>query len=96
VLDAIKNVFTGRASTIPLITSTFNTGYIETASLLMSLGLVLRSLEKDDSLWPQKTGAPDIDGRNMDTKPRCILSIGSSDVGYNFAAIIATGENSGE
>jgi 3-oxoacyl-[acyl-carrier-protein] synthase II len=96
VLDAINSVFTSKAAAIPLITSTFNTGYIETASLLLSLGLVLRSLERGDSLWQQKTGVPDIDGRNMNSKPRCILSIGSSDVGYNFAAVIATGENSSE
>jgi len=96
VLDAIKAVFTSKASHIPLITSTFNTGYIETASLLMSIGLVLRSIDKGIPVWKQNTGVQEIDGRNVEKKPRYIMSIGSSDVGYNFAAVIATGEISGE
>ncbi len=96
VLDAINGVFTNSASHIPLFTNTFNTGYIETASLLMCVGLVLRSLDRGIPVWKQKTGITDIDRRKMEKKPRYIMSIGSSDVGYNFVTIIATGENSGE
>jgi len=93
MLTALENVNGIRADEIPLITSTFNTGYIESASILMSLGLVLKDLKNGTALWPQKSGLSYIDNRTLKQAPRNLLAIGSSDTGYNFAVILATGEN---
>jgi 3-oxoacyl-(acyl-carrier-protein) synthase len=92
MLTALENVKGMRAGQIPLITNSFNTGYIETSSILMSLGLVLKSLKTGIELWPQKTGIGYIDNRRLSQIPQYLLAIGSSDLGYNFAVVLNTGE----
>jgi 3-oxoacyl-(acyl-carrier-protein) synthase len=90
MLTALENVQDMRTGQIPLITTTFNTGYIESASTLLSLGLVLKSLKSGISLWSQKTGIGYIDKRTLTEFPKYLLAIGSSDVGYNFAVVLST------
>lgn len=92
MLTALENVNGMRTDQVPLITTTFNTGYIESASILLSLGLVLKSLKAGKSLWPQKTGIGYIDKRTLTEIPKYILTIGSSDVGYNYAVVLSTCE----
>ncbi|HEX2958364.1 MAG TPA: beta-ketoacyl synthase N-terminal-like domain-containing protein [Chitinispirillaceae bacterium] len=89
IIDSSNKIFAGRMNTIPLLTTTFNTGYIESASLLLSVASLLRTLKTGKSIWPQKTGNAAIDSRKIDTT-RYILIAGSSDVGYNYAAILDT------
>ena len=76
------------SSEIPLVTTTFNTGYIESASAVVTLGCVLSSLQKGPDLWPQLTGMPEIDTKRLSKDPRNLLVVASSDVGYNFAIVI--------
>ncbi len=92
VLDCLQKVLQNRYSTIPLITTTFSTGYIESASILVSLAAVLESLAEGNDLWPQITGVDELDGRKLTNTPGNILVIASSDVGYNFAAILRRGK----
>ena len=92
MLTALENVKGMRAGEIPLVTNTFNTGYIETASVLMSLGLLLKSLKTGIEMWPQRTGIGYIDKRTLTQIPQYLLAIGSSDLGYNFAVVLAAGE----
>jgi len=76
---------------IPLITTTFNTGYIETASILVSLACALECFKDGPGLWPQITGNADIDRRTITETPEYILTLASTDLGYNYAAIVRTG-----
>jgi 3-oxoacyl-[acyl-carrier-protein] synthase II len=92
ILTALENIPSMRTGEIPLLTNTFNTGYIESTSILMSTALVLESLRNGFGFWPQKTGLEYIDKRALKNKPHYLLSVGSSDVGYNFAVVLAVGE----
>jgi 3-oxoacyl-(acyl-carrier-protein) synthase len=88
VIDACSQILGNRYESIPMITTTFNTGYIESASSVFTLGCVLYALKKGDGTWPQITGLSGIDERSVSGKPRHLLVAASSDIGYNFATII--------
>lgn len=92
VLRALESVMGERWSDLPMAATSLNTGYIESASILHSLGLVLYSLNENEPLWAQRTGLDYIDNRKLKEHPRYILALGSSDVGYNFAVVVACGE----
>jgi 3-oxoacyl-(acyl-carrier-protein) synthase len=89
VLDSCKKIFSDRMNTIPVLTTTFNTGYIESASLLLSTAALLRSIKSGKEVWPQKYRVDEIDKIKIITT-RFVLVAGSSDVGYNFAALLDT------
>ena len=88
VLDGLRRTFGGRFESIPLVTTTFHTGFIESASILVSLGAALTAIDQGTGLWPQRTGLEDIDRRKPDKAPSHVLAVGSSDVGYNFAVVL--------
>ncbi|MDP8266551.1 MAG: beta-ketoacyl synthase N-terminal-like domain-containing protein [Candidatus Aceula meridiana] len=88
VIDACKHILNSRYDEVPLVTTTFNTGYIESASIMVTLACVLTCLKEGKALWPQLTGVDEIDNKILARDPRNILVLGSSDVGYNFAVII--------
>ena len=91
VVDIVNELLGTRASEVPLVTTTFNTGHSAAASILMSLSAVLEAIHNGDTaLWPQRTGIADIDNRSLQEKPRTILALGSSDEGYNFATVLGT------
>ena len=91
VLKAGAEIFGGRFAQIPLVTTTFNTGYIESASILVSLAASLAALEQGAELWPQRTGLPELDNRAPAAPPEFILALASTDVGYNFAVVLRRG-----
>ena len=78
-------------SGVPLITTTFNTGFIETASITVSLACALECLKNGKELWPQITGISDIDSRTLKDVPQYLMALASTDLGYNFALIVKTG-----
>lgn len=88
VIDVCQHLFCQRYNEIPFITTTFNTGYIESASVMVTLACVLTCLKTGIELWPQMTGLIEIDHKTLKKYPRNILVLGSSDVGYNFAVVI--------
>jgi len=88
-LDALETVLGSRAGDVPLATTTFNTGYIESASILVSLAATLQAVADGNTLWPQRTGDPALDNRTLTRPPRYMLALGSSDVGYNFAVVLS-------
>jgi len=88
VLDVCRRLFHERYEQVPLVTTTFNTGYIESASIMVTLACVLTALQDGQGLWPQRTGLSEIDSKILNRHPRNILALGSSDVGYNFAVIL--------
>jgi hypothetical protein len=88
VLDVLS---AGGAGNVPLASTSFNTGYIETASILVAAAAALESLRRDIALWPQKTGIAELDNRNLSSVPRHVMALASSDCGYNFAVILKTG-----
>ncbi len=92
VLDALQKIFGSRYSSIPFAATTFNTGYIESASILVSLAATLESLNDTNTLWPQITGISDLDNRILTNPPEYILVVGSSDIGYNFTAVLRNGK----
>ncbi|MEI7729699.1 MAG: beta-ketoacyl synthase N-terminal-like domain-containing protein [Verrucomicrobiota bacterium] len=88
VLEAGRSVFGERFAQMPLAATTFNTGYIESASILVSLAAALQSLHAAEStLWPQRTGLPELDARALPQPPDYILAMASTDLGYNYAAV---------
>jgi 3-oxoacyl-(acyl-carrier-protein) synthase len=91
VLEVGAEIFGGRFAQIPLVTTTFNTGYIESASILVSLAASLVAMDEGADLWPQRTGLPELDNRMLAAPPEFILALASTDVGYNFAAVLRRG-----
>lgn len=87
VIKTCEALWGERFRSIPLATSTFNTGFIESTSILVSLAAVLTALEIDGQLWPQRTGLPELDARPLLRPPKVILALASTDLGYNFAAL---------
>ncbi|MGD9202040.1 MAG: hypothetical protein PVI26_10780, partial [Chitinispirillia bacterium] len=81
-----------RTSTVPLATTTFNTGFIETGSILLTLAAALESLYIDNHLWPQITGNSDIDSRRLLQTPEYILILASTDLGYNYSMVFKNGK----
>ena len=75
----------------PLVTTTFNTGYIESASILVSLAAALHALDAGLELWPQRTGMPELDQRSLKSSPEYLLALAGTDLGYNFAAVLRSG-----
>ena len=96
VLEGLSALQNDHFSKVPFYTTTFNTGYIETASLLISLGSVLYAGYHGLPLWPQRTGMADLDGRTVDALPRYLLAVGSSDLGYSFALVVDSKPVAGE
>jgi 3-oxoacyl-[acyl-carrier-protein] synthase II len=102
VLRAAEEIWGSDFPHLPLVTTTFNTGYIEAASILVSLAAALAALETPggtspfglqtpDLLWPQRTGLPELDGRRLARLPEYLLALASTDLGYNFAAVFRRG-----
>jgi 3-oxoacyl-[acyl-carrier-protein] synthase II len=91
VLKVGAEIFGGRFAQLPLVTTTFNTGYIESASILVSLASALAALDAGTELWPQRTGRPELDNRPLAAPPEFILALASTDFGYNFAAVLRRG-----
>lgn len=74
---------------IPMITTTFNTGYIESVSLLLSTAVVLKTLKNGSGIWKQTTGITALDNRTIKSS-RYVMVLGSSDTGYNYAVVLDT------
>ncbi len=91
VLEACRRVFGERFADLPLAGSTFTTGFIESASILVSLAATLQALREGTDLWPQRTGLADLDGRTLNAAPRLVMAVASSDVGYNFSVVLRNG-----
>jgi 3-oxoacyl-[acyl-carrier-protein] synthase II len=92
MLAALRTLLGLELGGIPLVTTTLNTGYSESASILVSLAACLAALKQDGSLWPQITGAEWIDSRRLARPVRHILALGSTDVGMNQALVVKVGE----
>jgi 3-oxoacyl-[acyl-carrier-protein] synthase II len=91
VLQVCEALFGTDFGRVPMVTTTFNTGYIEASSILVSLGAALAALGTGTELWPQRTGLAELDQRALGGAPEHILALGGTDFGYNFAAILRRG-----
>lgn len=91
VTEACEAVFGARFGEIAMVTTSFNTGFIESASILVSLGAALRTLERGGEFWPQRTGVPELDRRGHGAGSDYVLAVGTSDFGYNFAVVLRKG-----
>jgi len=87
----VLDVLGRNAASVPLAATSFNTGYIETASILVTAAASLESLRNGDGLWPQKTGIADLDNRRLGQVPQHVLALASTDLGYNFTVVFKTG-----
>jgi 3-oxoacyl-(acyl-carrier-protein) synthase len=92
VLSVLESGLGEKFPVVPCVTTTFNTGYIETASILVSLACVLENLKNAFGLWPQITGVASIDSRKLHALPEYLLALASTDLGYNYALIFKTGQ----
>jgi 3-oxoacyl-[acyl-carrier-protein] synthase II len=91
VLNVCGELWANDFARRPLVTTTFNTGYIESASILVGLAAALTALDMGTELWPQRTGMPELDQRALTSPPDYILALGGTDFGYNFAAVLRRG-----
>lgn len=73
---------------LPMVTTVFNTGYVETSSSLLTLACVLKALSEGEQLWPQRSGVKALDDVPVPENPKRILCVASSHIGNNYAAII--------
>lgn len=73
---------------VPMVTSVFNTGYMETASSLHSLVSVLETLASGEKFWPQRMGMWQFDDAPKPENPKKILCLASSHIGNNYAVVI--------
>ena len=94
VLRACEAVWGAGFARMPLATTTFNTGFIESASILTSLAAVLSALETGTNLWPQRTGIAELDDRILERRPEFLLAVASTDIGYNYAVVLRVGGGS--
>ncbi len=92
MLAALRALLGPDLGGIPLVTTTFNTGYLESASILVSLAAALAALRQDGGLWPQVTGAAWMDDRAPARPIRHLLALGSTDIGANNALVLRAGE----
>jgi hypothetical protein len=91
VLKVCEDLFGAGFAQLPLVTTTFNTGYIESASILVSLAAALVALQDGAKLWPQRTGLARLDERKPGPAPKYLLALAGTDFGYNFAAVFRRG-----
>jgi 3-oxoacyl-[acyl-carrier-protein] synthase II len=92
VLSVLQSGLGEKFPRVPCVTTTFNTGYIETASIVAGLACTLESLKNGPVLWPQMTGVPTIDSRSLNAVPEYLLALATTDLGYNYAIIFRTGQ----
>ncbi len=78
---------------IPLVQTSLNTGYIESASTLVGISATLEAIKDGNRFWPQQTGLNDVDNRSLEGDIENILVVGSSDTGYNYALILKNGKD---
>ena len=71
-----------------MVTTVFNTGYVETSSSLLTLACVLKALSEGEQLWPQRSGVKALDDVPVPENPKRILCVASSHIGNNYAAIM--------
>jgi 3-oxoacyl-[acyl-carrier-protein] synthase II len=90
-LEAARRVLGVRTDDVPMVTTVFNTGYIESASILVGVAATLEALKSGTELWPQRTGDAGIDSRRLAGNVRTILVIASTDLGYNYAVTLRSG-----
>lgn len=91
VLRAGEAIWGESFAGLPLATTTFNTGYIESASIVVSLAAALAALHAGPGLWPQRTGLRELDERVLAAPPQNILAVASTDLGYNYAVVLGRG-----
>jgi 3-oxoacyl-[acyl-carrier-protein] synthase II len=89
VIEAGQEIWGAEFAKIPLVTTTFNTGYIEAASILVSLAAAIEALRDPNAtaLWPQRTGLPELDSRALLPQTDYFMALASTDLGYNYAAV---------
>ncbi len=89
ILSALKHSLGPVADKVPLVTTVFHTGLLESASGIVTLASVLAAWSREKPLWPQITGLEEIDNRPLPTAPVPILAIASSDLGLNLALALS-------
>ncbi len=87
MLKALQNTFGEKLQQIPIITTVFNTGLMESASGTVSLAAVLFCVKNKLPIWPSINNFETIDRVLLSKTPKNILTIASSDIGYNAAVI---------
>lgn len=88
-LDALHRVFGSFFTRIPLVTSVFHTGLMESASGTATLASVLFAWKTGQPLWSQMTGVEKLDGTPLPSGPCNTLAIATSDIGFNLVLAIS-------
>lgn len=83
ILEICKKLF----PEVPMLTSVFNTGKIESSSALHGLICSLACIKNGMGYWNSKTGIDEIDNVLMEKAPDKILCISSGNIGNNYAAV---------
>jgi 3-oxoacyl-[acyl-carrier-protein] synthase II len=93
VLDILESHLWSISPQVSLVGTTLHTGYIETASILVAAACACEALRTGNTLWPQRTGMPQIDNKELSCTPVHMLVLASTDVGYNFTMVLKKGSS---
>lgn len=86
--EALSNFCKTRLKNAKMLTSVFNTGYIETSSAAISLAATLEALQNGNEFWPQRTGDEFADKSSAPVKAKNILALSASHVGNYYSLVI--------
>ena len=75
---------------VPIITTVFNTGYMETTSSLHSLLCLLQFVNSGRKIWKQRYGVEKLEKTVFSRQPKTILALASSFTGANYATVVST------
>ncbi len=87
MIEACRRLWPEDRRRPPMAATSFNTGYLESASILATVAAAFEALEHGSKLWPQRTGLAELDDSVIEAPPDHILALGSSDSGYSFAVV---------
>ncbi len=96
VIDALGQALGPHGERVPMVTSTFQTGIMESASGVATLTALLHSWREGKDIWPQRTGISTIDERPLPSGPVPILALAAGDLGLHLALAIAPRMGGGE
>ncbi len=73
---------------VQLVADSTHTGFSESTSSVSALAAVLASCAEKRAIWPQRYNDESLDNRIAPEQVKLVLTVGSSDVGANFALIV--------
>jgi 3-oxoacyl-(acyl-carrier-protein) synthase len=85
---AIELAIGQHGSSVPLVTSVFQTGLLEASSGVVNLCAVLAALRSDLPLWSVEGGLPNVEPQRRAVARAPLLVVAGSDIGFYLAMVL--------